>query len=143
MGMMQTHEETATNGNASSAASVSPATNGSNAKDSKPEFFVSTSDCSVLTSPSSPALTSTGLTVKNDSFIIKRDTDYSDPDADFLKGAVSTFEDRIAACASYNQVLFCAPQSSAAYSNTLCRDSDFFSFFLSSIKEGIPIENLR
>ena len=46
------------------------------------------------------------LTSSNVSFNIKCDTDYSDPDADFLTVAVFTFEDCIAACASFNEVRF-------------------------------------
>ena len=49
------------------------------------------------------------LTSSNVSFNIKCDTDYPDADADFLTVAVFTFEDCIAACASFNEVRFFAP----------------------------------
>ena len=75
-------------------------------QDSQPGSFVSTSDCSSLSSPYVPSLTSMALTSSNVSFNIKCDTDYSDPDADFLTVAVFTFEDCIAACASFNEVRF-------------------------------------
>ena len=75
-------------------------------QDSKPGSFVATSDCSSLSSPYIPSLTSMALTSSNVSFNIKCDTDYTDPDADFLTVAVFTFEDCIAACASFNEVRF-------------------------------------
>ena len=75
-------------------------------QDSEPGSFIATSDCSSLSSPYVPSLTSMALTSSNVSFNIKCDTDYSDPDADFLTVAVFTFEDCIAACASFNEVRF-------------------------------------
>ena len=75
-------------------------------QDSQPGSFIATSDCSSLSSPYVPSLTSMALTSSNVSFDIKCGTDYSDPDADFLTVAVFTFEDCIAACASFNEVRF-------------------------------------
>ena len=76
----------------------------SSAQNADPGSFISTSDCSTLSSPYIPTLTSLSLTSSNISFTIKCDTDYSDPDADFMTVAVFTFEDCIAACASFNEV---------------------------------------
>ena len=75
-------------------------------QDSQPGSFIATSDCSSLSSPYVPSLTSMALTSSNVSFDIKCGTDYSDPNADFLTVAVFTFEDCIAACASFNEVRF-------------------------------------
>ena len=62
-----------------------------------------TSDCASLASPYTPAADSIGLTTSNNSFDIHCDTDYSHADADFMSFPALTFEDCIAACASYNQ----------------------------------------
>lgn len=75
-------------------------------QDSNPESFISTSDCSSLSSPYVPSLTRMAPTSSNVSFNIKCDTDYSDPDAGFLTVAVFAFENCIAACASFNEVRF-------------------------------------
>lgn len=89
------------NANNSSGANDS---NSASSQDSNPESFVATSDCSSLSSPYIPSLTSMALTSSNISFEIKCGTDYWDPDADFMTVAVFTFEDCIAACASFNEV---------------------------------------
>lgn len=78
--------------------------NSASSQDSNPESFVATSDCSSLSSPYIPSLTSMALTSSNISFEIKCGTDYWDPDADLMTVAVFTFEDCIAACASFNEV---------------------------------------
>lgn len=77
-----------------------------NLQDANPESFISTSDCSALSSPYIQIVTSTGLTSSKISFNAKCDADYNDPDAGFMTVAVFTFEDCIAACASYNEVRF-------------------------------------
>ena len=95
------------NTNSTSTANSPPLANGSNTQnlqDANPESFISTSDCSALSSPYLPTLTSMGLTSSNISFDIRCGTDYNDQDADFMTVAVFTFEDCIGACASYNEV---------------------------------------
>ncbi len=95
------------NGNCSSTANGTSGANPSNsqsAQDADPESFISTSDCSDLSSPYIPTLTSMGTTSSNISFDIKCGTDYNEPSADFMTLAAFTFEDCIAACASFNEV---------------------------------------
>ena len=83
-------------------------------QDSKPGSFIATSDCDSLGSPYVPSLTSMALTARDVSFDIKCGTDYSDPDADFLDRCRLhvSFEDCIAACASFNKVRFLLHTSS-------------------------------
>lgn len=106
-----TADAASTTNNSSSQTSQSTTDKSSSQgfQDSEPGSFVATSDCSSLSSPYVPSLTSMALTSSNVSFNIKCDTDYSDPDADFLTVAVFTFEDCIAACASFNEVRFYNP----------------------------------
>ena len=78
--------------------------NSQSSQDSDAESFISTSDCSALSSPYIPTLTSMALNSSNISFDIKCGTDYNDEGADFLTVAAFTFEDCIAACASFNLV---------------------------------------
>ena len=97
----------AVNANCTPIANAPSTTNTSTSSSSQnadPGSFISTSDCSTLSSPYIPTLTSMALTSSNVSFNIKCDTDYPDPDADFMTVAVFTFEDCIAACASFNEV---------------------------------------
>ena len=65
--------------------------------------FVATSDCSSLASPYTPPSASLGTSTSNSSFNIYCDTDFEYVPADFLSFTAFTFEDCIAACASYNQ----------------------------------------
>ena len=116
--------------NSDSAQSTPDKSNSPGFQDSEPGSFVATSDCSSLSSPYVPSLTSMALTSSNVSFNIKCDTDYSDPDADFLTVAVFTFEDCIAACASFNEVRFLHPPRdhkiiSHVKRPLLLQDSDF------------------
>lgn len=92
------------NATSSSTTNNDTCTAHNSVQNSNPETFIATSDCSALTSPYTPTLTSTALTSSNNSFDIKCGTDYADPDADLMTVAVFTFEDCIAACASFNQV---------------------------------------
>lgn len=104
---MSTIQNIETDINATSSATANNnfcTANNSDTQDSNPGTFIATSDCSALTSPYTPNLISTALTSSNNTSDIKCGTDYPDPDADFLTVAVFTFEDCIAACASYNQV---------------------------------------
>lgn len=78
--------------------------NSASSQNSNSESFVATSDCSSLSSPYIPSLTSMALTSSNVSFEIKCGTDCWDPDADFMTVAVFTFKDCIAACARFNEV---------------------------------------
>ena len=99
------NEPAATNtSNSQNSDSTTNISNAGSSQDSDPGSFISTSDCSTLSSPYIPSLTSMALTSSNISFEIKCNTDYSDPDADFMTVAVFTFEDCIAACASFNEV---------------------------------------
>ena len=66
-------------------------------------LFVATSDCSSLASPYTPPSTNLGTTANNSSFNLYCDTDFGDVPADFISFVAYTFEDCIAACASYNQ----------------------------------------
>lgn len=65
--------------------------------------FVATSDCSSLASPYTPPSINVGTAASNSSFNIYCDTDFDYVPADFISFVSYTFEDCIAACASYNQ----------------------------------------
>ena len=65
--------------------------------------FIPTSDCTSLASPYTPSTGILGLSTSNFSFNIHCDTDYEDTSVDFITFLAFTFEDCIAACASYNQ----------------------------------------
>lgn len=75
----------------------------SNTQNSNSASFIPTSDCSSLASPYTPPTTILDASTSKNSFNIHCDTDYIHASADFMSFLAFTFEDCIAACASYNQ----------------------------------------
>ena len=87
------------------ATDNSTSTANTTCRNTDPASFIPTSDCTSLASPYTPPPSILGLvlsTSKN-SFNIHCDTDYIQGSADFMILIAFTFEDCIAACASYNQ----------------------------------------
>ena len=98
------YSSNANNSSTVNGPSVAKDLNSQSSQDFNPASVISTSDCSGLSSPCIPSLISMALISSNIAFNIKCDIDHYDPDAGFMTVTVFTFEDCIAACASFNQV---------------------------------------